>query len=536
MLTLLKNGIIMDGSGETSYVGSVLVEDAVIKDVIKGAAIDSFDGRVIDCDGKAIAPGFIDAHSHNDWYAARKDPVPYFKSFAEQGITSQVTGNCGFSPFGYEADTPFKNLLGSGLFETGEVYGDYSAFRGWRETAEKTTPLNLIPLQGHGSIRIGLSGYENRAFTGEEMSLHDSKLEESLDQGVFGLSFGLMYEPDRYATLDELEEAAKITAKKGGIVTVHSRAQSAASTSYSPPIGGEPHNLRALKEMIELTRRTGVRMQYSHHIFVGKSTWKTVDQSLALIDKARAEGLDFSYDLYSMTFGVSVITVVLPSWYLSMPAAEQKKRLTKMRLGVEIEITKRALGFGFEDIQVAWAGEKAKDICGKRISELAKEWNLSELDAYLKVVELSEGKGRVNMYRYYDEPDIYKLVKHEPSLLMTDAWIEENGIQNAAAYSCFPKFLALSRENKTISMEKTVRKMSGAIADRFHVANRGYLHGGYAADITVFDPEAVQAKGDSPERPEGILHVFVNGMQIVENGLANDNMAKGPGTIVCKLR
>lgn len=536
MKTLLKNGTIMDGGGEDSFMGSVVIEDNIIKDIVKGEFVENFDGRIIDCSGLVIASGFIDAHSHNDWYAARKDPVPYFKSFAEQGITSQVTGNCGFSPFGYESNTKHKDLLGSGLFETGELHGDYSTFTGWRSAAEQTTPLNLIPLQGHGSIRIGLTGYENRQFNEKEFSLHNAKLEESFDQGVFGLSFGLMYEPDRYATVSELEEAAKIVAKRGGILTVHSRAQSAASTSYSPPVGGEAHNMRALKEMIELTRRTGVRMHYSHHIFVGKSTWKTVDQSLELIDKVRAEGLDFAYDLYSMTFGVSVITVVLPTWYLSLPSEKRNSWIVRKRLAFEIGITKRALGFGFEDIQVAWAGENSKDICGKRISEMAKEWNTTELDAYIRVVEMSQGKGRVNMYNYYNEPIICKLVKHEPSLLMTDAWIEENGVQNAAAFSCFPKFLALSRENKTISMEKTVRKMSGAIADRFTILNRGYLRCGYAADITVFDPNTISANGDLPKRPNGINHVFVNGIQVVDNGIANENLSKSPGTILSKNR
>lgn len=534
MKTLLMNGTIMDGSGESSYLGSVIIEDSVIRDIVQGEYINDFNGKVIDCKGMVIAPGFIDGHSHNDWYAARRNPVPYFKSFAEQGITTQVSGNCGFSPFGFEKGTSHYHLLGSGLFEMGDATGDFSSFEGWRENAEKSVPLNLIPLQGHGSIRIGLSGYENRPLTAREMLLHNSKLEESFDQGAFGLSFGLMYEPDRYATADELEEAAKIVAKRDGILTVHSRAQSAASTSYNPPIGGEAHNLRALSEMIELTKRTGVRMQYSHHIFVGKSTWKTVDKSLEMIDQAREQGLDFAYDLYSMTFGVSVITVVLPNWYLSMPKEKRSSWFIKKRLGIELGITKRALGFGFEDIQVAWAGKNAREICGKRISELSKDWKISELEAYIRVVELSEGRGRVNMYRYYNDEIIAKLVKHEPSLLMTDAWIEENGVQNAAAFTCFPHFLALSRENKTISMEKTIRKMSGAIADRFQVPNRGYLRKGYAADITIFDPSTVSAKGDLPERPEGIYFVFVNGVQVVENGYINENLEKAPGTIIRK--
>ena len=534
MKTLLKNGTIFDGTGAAAQTGSVIFEGGTIADVLQGEAPEAFDGQVVDCAGKVIAPGFIDAHCHNDWFAARRDPAPYFIPFLEQGITTQVCGNCGFSPFGFEAGTPHYSLLGGGLFEMGETFGDYSSFAGWRAAAEQRTPLNLIPLQGHGSVRTGISGYENRPLTPEEIKRRNARIEESFDQGVFGLSYGLMYEPDRYAPWEELDEAARITARRSGILTVHARAFSGASTSYNPPIGGEPHNLRALEEMIELTRRTGVRMQYSHLIFVGKATWRTVDESLALIDKARAEGLDIAYDLYSMTFGVSVITVILPSWYLSLPREKQHSFMVRARLAVEIGVTKRVLGFNFSDIQVAWAGEGLKDICGMRVSEIAKRWRMSELDAYLKLVEESEGKGRVNMYRYYNEDIIQKLMRHEPSLFMTDAWIEANGVQNASAYGSFPRFLEVVRESQPIPMEAAVRKMTGAAADRFGIKGRGYLKKGYAADITVFDHAIIAARGDRCERPAGIDSVYVNGTHVVKSGAADAQAMKGTGHVLVR--
>jgi N-acyl-D-amino-acid deacylase len=534
MKTFLKNGMIIDGSGDSSYPGSVIFENDRITDILPGEKNVDFDGNTIDCAGWAIAPGFIDAHSHNDWFAALEDPVPYFKTFAEQGVTTQVTGNCGFSPFGYEADTNYKSLIGGGLFEMDEGPGDYSTFAGWRGAAEKRVPLNIIPLQGHGTVRIGLSGYANRALSEKEISQCRVKIEESFDQGAAGLSFGLMYEPDRYAPPRELEEAAKITVKRGGILTVHARAFSASSTSYSPPVGGEPHNIRALKEMIELARKTGVKLQYSHLIFVGKSTWKTADKCLELIDRARSEGIDISYDLYSMTFGVSVITVVLPNWYLSLSREKRNAWGTKIRLAFETGLAKRSVGFDFEDIQVAWAGEEGKGISGKRISEIAAEWRVGELNAYLRVVEMSREKGRVNMYRYYNEDIILKLMRHEPSLFMTDAWIEKNGVQNAAAYSSFPKFLQIAREEKTIAMEKAVRKMSGAVAERFCISGRGTLKAGNYADITVFDPKRIGPRDSLPERPAGIEHVFVNGVHVVKQGLANESLLTGSGKILTR--
>ncbi len=534
MRTLLRNGLIIDGVGGNGFTGSVVLDGDRIEAVIRGEAPVGFDGAAVDCAGLAVAPGFIDAHSHNDWYAARRNPLPYFRPFAEQGITTQVCGNCGFSPFGYERGTAHEALLGSGLFRLGDAEGDFSSFGPWKDAADARAPLNLVPLQGHGSVRIGLAGYENRPLAPEEMRLHDAKIEESFDRGVFGLSFGLMYEGDRYARADELERAARITAKRGGILTVHARACSAASTSYSPPFGGRPHNLRALDEMIRLARATGVRLQYSHLIFVGTASWKTVDESLALIDAARKDGVDIAYDLYSMTFGVSVITVVLPNWYLSLPPAKRRSPMTKLRLAAEIGLTKRVLGFGFQDMQVAWVGEGNEALCGKRVPALAEEWGVSDLDAYLRLVDLSEGRGRVNMYRYYDEPTVSRLARHEPSLFMTDAWIEEEGTQNAAAFSSFPKFLAMAREGTGPSLEATVRKMSGATADRFGIPDRGYLRAGYAADVTVFDPAEVGANGDEPVRPAGIREVYVGGRRVVSAGIADDAALGGAGAVLAR--
>lgn len=534
MRTLLKDGFIIDGGGKAGFAGFVVLDGDRIEGVEAGSGPADFDGRTVDCAGKAIAPGFIDAHSHNDWFAARENPIPYFRPFAEQGITTQVTGNCGFSPFGYERGTPHRGLIDKNLFERGDAPGDFSSYAGWAAEAAERTPLNLVPLQGHGAVRTGLSGYANRPLMEEETARRDAKLEESFDGGVFGLSFGLMYEPERYSSAEELESAARLVARRGGILTVHARACSAASTSYSPPFGGRPHNLRALDEMIALAEKTGVRLQYSHLIFVGESSWKTVEESLALIDAARGRGADIAYDLYSMTFGVSVVTVVLPSWYLSLSPEKKRSPLVRFRLAAEIGLTKRILGFGFGDMQVAWVGEGNEALCGKRVPELAAEWGVSELDAYLRLVDASGGTGRLNLYRYYDEATISRLVRHGPSLFMTDAWIEDRGVQNAAAFSSFPRFLQRSREGKGLSLEETVRKMTGATADRFGLNRRGYLRAGYAADVTVFDPRIVAAKGDSPERPAGIDRVFVNGAQIVSGGAADDARMLGAGRVLAR--
>ena len=514
MKTLLKNGKIVDGSGSEPYFGDILIEDDKIKKI--GGSIQDEADRSIDCTGLIVSPGFIDVHSHNDWFAARKDNDRFFSPFLEQGITTQVTGNCGFSPFGYDKDTQYKNLLGSGLFTLGDVDGDTSTLPGFAD-AIKTLPLNIVPLYGHMSARIGVCGYDSRALTEYELKHTEDILEQTLTDGAAGISFGLMYEPDRYAPYEELKRAAAICAKHGKILTVHIRANSAASTSYSPPIGGRAHNLRAMDEMAQLIRETGVKLQNSHLIFVGKSSWKTVDESLSMINKLNKEGFSYKYDSYSLTYGASVITVVLPVWFLALPENKRHGKAAKLRLAFEIGLTKKVLGFNFSDIVITWIAEGQESYIGKTVSQIADEWGVSELDAYIKLVELSEGKGRVLMHRYLTKKIILRLMKDENCYFMTDAWIEEDGKQNPACFLCFPLFLQLARENR-FALKDMIHRMTEMAAERFMIKDRGLLKEGYFADITVFDENKVGPGKSEEGKPDGIRYVVVNGTVVVDNG------------------
>lgn len=514
MKTLLRNGKIVDGTGANSYTGDVLIdEDQIVK--IGKELVDAAD-RVLDCTGLCIAPGFIDAHSHNDWFAARQNNERFFAPFLEQGITTQVTGNCGFSPFGFDSDTKHRQLLGSGLFTIGDAEGETATLPEF-EGAIKNLPVNIVPLYGRMSGRIGICGYDSRRLTEDELKHLDETIEQTLRDGAVGVSFGLMYEPDCYAPYDELKRAAEICAKHGKILTIHGRACSAASTSYSPPFGGRAHNLRALDEMAQLARDTGVKLQHSHLIFVGEKSWKTVDEALTAIDKLNAEGLSFRYDSYSLLYGASVITVVLPTWYLSLSKEKRQSRFTKLRLAVEIGVTKRILGFDFSDIVVTWIASGQEALVGKTVSEIAKEWKVSDLEAYIRLVELSEGKGRVLMHKYLTNDILLRLMRDKNCLCMTDAWVEEEGKQNPACFMCMPLFLKLARENN-ITLEYMINRMTGAAAERFCIKDRGLIKENFFADITVFNDKKAAPGASDEGRPIGIEYVLINGEIAVENG------------------
>ncbi len=514
MRTLLKNGKIVDGTGSAPYCADVLVEDTRILKI--APELDETADETLDCTGLVVAPGFIDCHSHNDWYAARRNNARFFTPFLEQGITTQVTGNCGFSPFGFDKSTPYRALLGSGLFTLGELAGDSSSLPAF-EKLVTAVPINLVPLYGHMSGRISFAGFDSRALTEPELARFDEMIDQALCDGAAGVSLGLMYEPDRYAPYAELKRAAQLCAKHKKLLTIHGRANSAASTSYNPPFGGRAHNLRALDEMARLARETGVRIQHSHLIFVGEKSWKTVDEALEIIQKLNDEGLDFKYDSYSLTYGASVITVILPSWYLSLPREKRGSRLARLRLSLEIGVTKRVLGFDFPDIVVTWIAEGQEGLIGKTVTEIAKDWGTSELDAYIRLVELSEGRGRVLMRKYLTDEILLKLMRDPNCYFMTDAWLEEEGKQNPGCFLCFPLFLKIARENG-LALTDMIHRMTGMAAERFGVKERGLVKEGFFADLTVFDAAKIGPGTSDEGQPKGISFVLVNGTLAVRDG------------------
>ena len=226
MKTLFKNGTIYDGSGGRPHVGDLLIEDDRILAV--GGEITEAAERVVDLSGLAICPGLIDAHSHNDFFYDREDAEKFFRPFIEQGITTQITGNCSFSPFGVDPATPHKDKIGGGLFQAVAP----CSFAAFKKRAEGRLFVNLVPLIGQGSVRAGMTGYDSEPFSPEQIEQELSHVREAMEGGAFGGSFGFMYEPDRYAKEDEILAFAKEIARYDGIVTVHPRACSIVSADY----------------------------------------------------------------------------------------------------------------------------------------------------------------------------------------------------------------------------------------------------------------------------------------------------------------
>ncbi|MBP5159785.1 MAG: amidohydrolase family protein [Lachnospiraceae bacterium] len=529
MKTLLKNAKIYDGTGNDPFKGDVLIEGDRIVQV--GASVSEDADRVIDLEGKSLSSGFIDGHSHNDWFAIKNDPLPYFDPFIRQGMTSFVAGNCGISEIGFDADSEYKDKIGGGLFGFSDTFGKYGDVNSFAEATDGKMPCNMAVLVGHCSARASVSGYSNRKLTKEEEERMLAIIEENLKEGAVGVSLGLMYEPGLYSDTEELKKVAALCLKYDRPLTVHPRANSAVSMAY-PQLLGRSHLLRAVDELVEIAKGTKLKLHYSHAIFVGKRSLKDKDEFVKIMADLRKDGVDAMFDIYNECLGVSVITVILPTWYQGMSMEERKKPINRLKLSVLIKATSLLLGFGFKDIQIAYIGEGYEKYEGKNVHEIAKEEHMSDLKTYLMLCEKSNFLGRVNMGPYSTPEIISEFEKNENCLYMTDGWVEEHGIQNPVIYDCYPKFIRDSLLGTGCSMPMTIRKMTGAIADRFALKDRGYLKEGYFADLTVFDEEAIKKATPDREKPFGIDKVFINGTLVLDGDALDKEALKTTGRIM----
>lgn len=529
MKTLLKNGKIYDGSGKAAYLGDVLFDGEKIIEV--ASSISCEDATVIDLEGLSVAPGFIDAHSHNDWFAVKKNPIPYFEPFVRQGITTFVAGNCGLSISGCPETSPHKDKVGAGLFHNRDLTGYFGSIKEFFDEVDKNSPANIAAGVGHCSARTAIAGYENRDLTETEMKTMLDIIDKDLSDGACLASLGMMYEPGLYAKPKELREVAKLCEKHNKPLTVHARALSAVSMAYPNPLG-RAHNLLALDELYDMAKGLKLKLHYSHVIFVGKNSFKTEKEVVEIFDRMKADGIDIMFDMYSETLGVSVITVIAPAWWLAMTQEQKKKGINKLKFKAMATISKKLLGFDFADMTIAYLGEGNEKFEGKNVAQIAKELGMSELDAYIYLCDISNNKGRINMGQYSTPEIISRLSKNPLALYMTDAWIEENGIQNPATYDCFPKFLHLSLNGKGDSVEQTVRKMSGAVADRFMLPSRGYLKSGCFADITVFDESELKVTLPDQFKPFGIKEVFINGKHVLSGNTLDETLFRTAGKAI----
>ena len=533
---LIRNGIIVDGTGREGFRGSVHVVGDRIKAVIPSNATEADDiegaeiGDIIDAEGLAVAPGFIDCHSHFDWVLPLRHHQEFLFPLIEQGITTVVTGNCGFSPAPVNEDSKklvrdFSDILVAEPFSY-----NWEGMDEFLDYLDSTGGLlfNNAQLVGHGTVHLAAVRDIKRRPDSDESAEMNTLLTEAFDSGAFGLSFGLMYPPGLFSTRDDLMVMARAASDSGRILTVHMRALSKYSGSYPViPFLGKPHNLRALDEILSIGLETGVRLQISHFIFAGRKSWPTAQKAVRMIEEASEKGLEVMWDIYPHFCGNSYLAVFLPAWFVENLADNLENHRAIRKLKFELNMAKFLVGFNMSDIQIMDAGYPAGEKYNRlNLAEIARQEGIDPVEAMLKIIKESHGKALQLTYGYSGDDDnerlVEKLMANELCLFETDTILRSSGFPNPASYGAFPRILGrFVRDKKILSLADAISRMSGKTARWMGIAERGEIKPGYFADLVLFNPDTIADNTtvkETARRPTGIEKVFINGELVVEEG------------------
>lgn len=492
----LQGGTVYDGTGRAPFVGSVMVRNGLIEDVMPGRA--ATDGETIDCTGLAIAPGFIDVHSHSDLQAleGRREKL-------NQGVTTEVAGNCGFSSFPCGHHAPELRSFANGILHGGDNWVFHSAREYLALGHRGDLPNRVETLAGHGSLRVAQVGMSQRPLTEKEMDAMLDVLDAALSEGAVGVSTGLMYAPGAGAPREELLGLCRVTARHGKLHCTHMR-------DYGFRL------LEAVEEQLSLARESGCRLQISHLQAVGKSNRDLNARAVEAIEAAHASGVDVAFDCYPYTCGSTVMTQLLPQSALEGGIDALLMRLgdADSRRNIARDAAKTIANTWDEVFVSAVASDENAWCVGKHIEEIADAWGMEPMEAVFRLIE--EERGSVNiLVQNQSEENLQTNLAHPLAIVISDGFYVK-GRPHPRLYGTFPEFLARSANNRSwLPLEDAIHKITGSPAQRFGIAQRGELRKGYVADITVFDPKRIASRATyaAPEqRPEGIVHVFRDGV------------------------
>lgn len=541
---LIKNGIIVDGSGRPAFEGSLAITAGRITALLHNqddlSALEKNSIKVIDAAGLVVSPGFIDMHSHADWVLPLSDHSSTLAPLLEQGITTVVGGNCGYSTAPLAPRSPYLDLVASEseFLADKPLNFEWSTMASFFEHLEQQgLALNLAMLAGHGNLRLSMFGQPDACPGEQGFTEMVWSAGEALKEGACGISLGLGYSPGIFSDISELEKFAVCAREHDRLLTVHLKAYTKLSGAFPLKLlGNRPHNIRALEEMIDLARRTGVKMQISHLLFVGRRTWPLADHCLELIENAVAEGVDLAFDSFPYSCGNTTIYIAYPTWFRDNIEKNFQSKTARLRVKFEIGLISSQLGFGLEDIQILWGGTPELDqYNGLFFDEIARQMGTSIIEAYLQVSEKSKGKTLCLLHKYNGEESnmsvLDRVVCHPLNMVETDTILTTRGLQNPSSFGTFPRVIQrYCKEMSRLSLEEAIAKMTAKPAGRFGLNDRGLIAEGNWADLTIFDYEEIADNTTLRElenRPSGIKHVLLNGAEVVRNGILVEGVKAG---------
>ncbi|MBV9893443.1 MAG: D-aminoacylase [Chloroflexi bacterium] len=522
MDALIRGALVLDGSGAPGVQQDVAIRGSRIAAV--GEQVSKLSNgrtRVIDGGGLALAPGFIDMHSHADHTLPA---FPRATNSISQGVTTEVVGLCGFSiaPVAPEAERAEQlrdqaGGLGPGLDWSWRTFAEYL------ERFDAARPaVNVIPLVGHHTLRILAMGVDDRAPTTAELSKMRSALSDALQQGAWGMSTGLIYVPGMFASTPELLELGQELARVDGMYVSHLRDES-------------DHLLEAIDEALTIGEQSGIRAQVSHLKITAQRNAGRIGSALAGLDAARARGVRVHADVYPYTAGSTYLHQVLPPSVKvgGVQAMLARLRLPEQRQRIRYAIANETSGWanqvaaagGWHNILVASVQAASRQAAqGHRIAELANQTGVDPLDYALDL--LLDDRGATTMVVFHmDERDMRAALGWQWSAVGSDQLgvTSPTARVHPRAYGTFARVLGWGvREARLFNLSEAVHRMTGLAADILGLRDRGHIATGAVADLVLFDPltvadAATYAEPTLPAR--GIEHVFVGGELAVEAGV-----------------
>jgi N-acyl-D-amino-acid deacylase len=508
---LIKGGSVIDGSGAPPRPADVAIEGERVLAVepLPGAEA----GHVIDATGLAVAPGFIDMHSHADFVLPG---LPTADSKVHQGFTLEVVGNCGASL------APLNPLRRQDVIDTAltvpPLRWDWTSFGSYLDRLRQAgTSLNVAALVGHGTVRIAAMGTGDARPGPAELRAMQGEVRRAMEEGAVGLSTGLIYPPGVFADTEEIVALARAAADAGGL--------------YASHIRGEGDTLlAAIAEAIEIGRQAQLPVQISHLKAAGRTNWPKMAEAIALIEQARADGLDVTADMYPYPAGSTGLSALLPTWAHAGGRDALLARLSdpaeRARLRDALDGPGLAADAGWPNILISGCPATPRHE-GRTLAEIAAERRQPGSEAVLDV--LREARADVDMILFMMSEENVALGLRQPWVMIgsdgegraTDGPYA-TGKPHPRNYGTCPRLLGhYVRERGLVPLEEAVRKMTSLPAAKLRLRDRGVLRPGTFADIVVFDPATVSdtATFTDPHRyPEGIPWVLVNGRPVVAEG------------------
>lgn len=491
---LFSNGIIVDGTGDASFLADILTHDDRIMRV--GRNLSAPGATLVECTGLTLTPGFIDSHTHSDLQV-----VEGRTEKLRQGVTTEVVGNCGFSAYPPAKDPADLRSFANGIFCGDDQWG-WPSTEAYLRSIEESSTANVVSLVGHGSLRIAVAGNKQGAVTETELLSMESLLAEALDAGAAGFSTGLMYAPGSSAPTEELQRLCSVTARHGKIYTSHIR-------SYFSGL------VDAVEEQIDLARHSGGKLQISHLQAVGATNWHLQASAIDAMEQARAEGIDVEFDCYPYVAGSSVLTQLLPQSALDGGIAALMARLRNPtdRQTIRDEVL-RSIPWRWSDIYISSVGSEANlSAIGKTLVETAGERGSEPVDIVLDLLLQEEGDANMLCFNQSAE-NLRASLTHPFATIISDGFYVK-GRPHPRLHGTFPLLLGtVSRDRGWLTLPEAVHKITGKPATRYALRERGLLQPGYFADIVVFRADTIDSPAtyESPELgPLGIQSVYRNG-------------------------